>query len=130
MARSYTIATAALALGTSSKWVDNILSHHQVLGVIQERQGIARKLTIEALVTLGLIVTLIQDLGLSVPNAIKIAEEIARNEGRFRSAQGLTIEIDLAGFRTQLLNELDRAVEIAPVPKRGRPSSNKTGRLD
>jgi hypothetical protein len=130
MARAYTIATAALALGTSSKWLDNILSHHQIFGVIQARQGIARKLTIEALIILGLIVTLIQDLGLPVSNAIKTAEEIARNEGKFRSTQGLTIEIDLAGFRTQLLEELERAVEIAPAPKRGRPPSNKTGRLD
>jgi hypothetical protein len=130
MARAYTIATAALALGTSSKWLDNILSHHRVVGVIQQRQGIARKLTIEALVVLGLIVTLIQDLALPVPNAIRIAEEIAQNEGKFRSAHSLSIEIDLATFRAALLEQLERAVEIAPVPKRGRPPSNKTGRLD
>jgi hypothetical protein len=110
--------------------LDNILSHHQIFGVIQERQGIARKLTIEALVILALIVTLSQDLGVPVPNAIKTAEEMARQQGRFRSTQGLTIEIDLAGFRAQLLDELERAVEIAPTPKRGRPPSNKTGRLD
>jgi hypothetical protein len=130
MARAYTIATAALALGTSSKWLDNILSHHHVVGVVQERQGVARRLTIEALVVLGLIVTLIQDLALPTSNAIKTAEEIARNGGRFRSAQGLSIEIDLAAFRIGLLDQLERAVEMAPVPKRGRPPSNKTGRLD
>jgi hypothetical protein len=87
-------------------------------------------LTVEALVVLALIVTLIQELGLPTPNAIKIAEEIARNEGRFRSAQGVRIEMDLSAFHRSLLERLERAVEIAPVPRRGRPPSNKTGRLD
>jgi hypothetical protein len=130
MARAYTIATAALALGTSSKWLDNVLSHHRVVGVMQERQGVSRRLTVEALVVLALIVTLIQELALPTPNAIKVAEEIARNEGRFRSAQGVSIKMDLSAFRLSLLERLERAVEIAPVPKRGRPPSNKTGRLD
>jgi hypothetical protein len=130
MARAYTIATAALALDTSTKWLDNILSHHRVSGVMQKRQGVARKLTVEGLIVLALIVTLIQELSLPTPAAIKVAEEIAKNEGKPRSAQGLKIDIDLDAFRTQLLERLDHAVEVAPMPRRGRPPSNKTGRLE
>jgi hypothetical protein len=129
MARAYTIATAALALDTPIKWLDNVLSHHRVLGVVQERQGVARKLTVDGLVVLALIVTLVQELALPTQSAIKIAEEIAQNAGRFRSPQGLNIAVDLLAFRTALLSRLERAVEIAPAPKRGRPPSNKTGRL-
>jgi len=130
MARAYTIATAALALGTSVKWLDNVLSHNRVSGVAQERQGISRRLTVEGLLVLALVVLLIQELGLPTPRAIVLAEDLAKNEGRYMAQQGLNIALDLPSFRIRLLERLENAVEIAPVPKRGRPRRNKTGRLD
>ena len=130
MARAYTIATAALALGTSVKWLDNVLSHNRVLGVTQERQGIARRLTVEALLVLALVVLLIQELGLPTSKAITLAEDLLSNDGRYSAQQGLNLGLDLSSFRVQLLEKLENAVEIAPVPKRGRPPRNKTGRLD
>jgi|SRR6267378_1146669 len=130
MARAYTIATAALALGTSVKWLDNVLSHNRVLGVSQERQGISRRLTVEALLVLALAVLLIQELGLPTSKAITLAEDLAKNEGRYSAQQGLNLGLDLRSFQIQLLQKLERAVEIAPIPKRGRPPRNKTGRLD
>ncbi len=130
MARAYTIATAALALGTSVKWLDNVLSHNRVSGVAQERQGISRRLTVEGLLVLALVVLLIQELGLPTPRAIVLAEDLAKNEGRYMAQQGLNIALDLPSFRIRLLERLENAVEIAPVPKRGRPPRNKTGRLD
>jgi ABC-type amino acid transport substrate-binding protein len=130
MPRAYTIATAALALGTSVKWLDNVLSHNRVPGVAQERQGISRRLTIEALLVLALAVLLIQELGLLTGRAIELAEELAKNEGRFIAERGLILGLDLTSFRVRLLESLENAVEIAPVPRRGRPPGNKTGRLD
>lgn len=130
MARAYTIATAALALGTSVKWLDNVLSHNRVSGVAQERQGISRRLTVEGLLVLALVVLLIQELGLPTLKAIGLAEDLAKNEGRYMAQQGLNIALDLPSFRIRLLERLENAVEIAPVPKRGRPPGNKTGRLD
>jgi len=130
MARAYTIATAALALGTSVKWLDNVLSHNRVSGVAQERQGISRRLTVEGLLVLALVVLLIQELGLPTLRAIVLAEDLAKNEGRYMAQQGLNIALDLLSFRIRLLERLENAVEIAPVPKRGRPPGNKTGRLD
>ena len=130
MARAYTIATAALALGTSVKWLDNVLSHNRVSGVAQERQGISRRLTVEGLLVLALTVLLIQELGLPTPKAIVLAEDLAKNEGRYMAQQGLTVALDLPSFRIRLLENLENAVEIAPVPKRGRPPQNRTGRLD
>ena len=130
MARAYTIATAALALGTSVKWLDNVLSHNRVSGVAQERQGISRRLTVEGLLVLALTVLFIQELGLPTPKAIVLAEDLVKNEGRYMAQQGLTVALDLPSFRIRLLENLENAVEIAPVPKRGRPPGNKTGRLD
>ena len=130
MARAYTIATAALALGTSVKWLDNVLSHNRVLGVTQERQGISRRLTVEGLLVLALALLLIQELGLPMPKAIALAEQLARNEGRYIAERDLSLGLDLASFRARLLESLENAVEVAPIPRRGRPPRNKTGRLD
>jgi hypothetical protein len=130
LARAYTIATAALTIGTSVKWLDNVLSHNRVSGVAQERQGVARRLTVDGLVVLALAVLLIRELGLSTSKAIAVAQLVARNEGRYTVPQGLTLALDLSRFRADLLERLERAVEIAPVPKRGRPPKSKTGRLE
>lgn len=130
MPRAYTITTAALALGTSTKWLDNVLSHHRVAGVAQERQGVSRRLTVEGLLVLGLAVLLIQELGLPTPKAILLSENLAKNDGTYVGPQGLNVGIDLPSFRAQLLESLENAVEIAPAPRRGRPPLNKTGRLD
>ncbi len=130
MPRAYTVATAALALGVPVKWVDNILSHNRVTGIRQERQGVARRLSIEGLLILALTALVIDELGMSTTKAIVVAEGIVKNGGRYPVAQGLSIELDLAGFQTGLLEQLENAVEIAPAPRRGRPPTNRTGRLD
>jgi len=130
MPRAYTVATAALALGVTAKWLDNILSHNKVPGIRQERQGIARHLSIEGLMILGLTALLNSELGLPTAEAIRVAGEIAKTNGQYFAKQGLSVQIDLASFQASLLERLENAVEIAPVPRRGRPPANKTGRLD
>lgn len=130
MPRAYTVATAALALDVPAKWVDNILSHHTVSGVDQQRQGVARKLSIDGLLVLGLTTFLIQEVGAPAPKAIGIAEALLRNKGRYESPRGLSLILDLSAFQTSLLERLENAVEMAPVPRRGRPAANKTGRLE
>ena len=130
MARAYTIATAALALGTTAKWLDNVLSHNRVTGVAQDRQGVSRRLTVEGLLVLALTALLIQELGLPTSKAIGVAQDLASNQGRYIARQGLNLELDLLSFRAQLLERLESAVEIAPIPTRGRHPTNKTGRLE
>ena len=130
MARAYTIATAALALGTSSKWLDNTLSHYRVMGVVQQKQGVSRRLTIEGLLTLAVTLALTQEVGSTVADGIEIAEKLIAAGGGYESQRGLRIELDLQEFRDRLLSQLERAVEVAPLPRRGRPPKNTTGRLD
>jgi hypothetical protein len=130
MPRAYTVATAALAIGMPIKWVDNILSHNKLIGIRQERQGVARRISVDGLLVLALTALLIQELGLSTAKAIIVAEGIVNSGGRYSAAQGVSIELDLAAFQSGLLEHLEHAVEIAPVPRRGRPPKNKTGRLD
>jgi hypothetical protein len=130
MARAYTVATAALTLGTSVKWLDNVLSHNRVSGIAQGRQGVSRRLTVEGLVGLALAVLLVREIGLPIAKAIAVAENLAKNEGRYIASRGLMLTLDLSSFRADLLERLENAVEVAPIPKRGRPHKNKTGRLD
>jgi len=130
MARAYTIATAALTLEMPAKWLDNTLSHIKIPGVRQEKQGVARRITIDGLLVLSIAALLINELGLSLSRAAKMAETLASNNGLYASPGGVGIQLDLDGLRFKLLERLEHAVEVAPIPKRGRPPKNKTGRLD
>jgi hypothetical protein len=130
MARAYTIATAALTLEMPSKWLDNTLSHVKIPGVLQEKQGVARRITIDGLLILSIAALLINELGISLSRAARLAETLASNNGLYTSPGGLAMQLDLEGLRFNLLERLEHAVEVAPAPKRGRPPKNKTGRLD
>ena len=130
MARAYTIATAALTLEMPVKWLDNTLSHIDIPGVFQERQGVARRITIDGLVILSITSLLINQLGLSLSRAVNMAEKLASTNGLYTSPSGIGIQLDLERLRINLLERLEQAVEIAPIRKRGRPPKNKTGRLD
>jgi hypothetical protein len=130
MPRAYTVATAALTLGTSAKWIDNILSQHVIGGVQKKRQGISRRLSIDGILVLAIVDQLIRELGLPRPHAIQLAESLLRNGGRYETARGLSIALDLNAAHKHLVERLESAVEAAPVPRRGRPPTNKTGRLD
>jgi hypothetical protein len=130
MARAYTIATAALTLEMPAKWLDNTLSHIKIPGVRQEKQGVARRITIDGLLVLSIAALLINELGFSLSRAVGMAETLASNNGLYTSPGGVGIQLDLDGLRFKLLERLEHAVEVAPIPKRGRPPRNKTGRLD
>jgi hypothetical protein len=113
-----------------AKWIDNALSHNKVPGVHQQRQGIARRLTVDGLLILAVASILVRELGAPLAVALQIAQLLILNEGHYAVTPGVRIEVDLNNLRTNLLARLESAVEIAPVPKRGRPAKNKTGRLD
>ena len=130
MASAYTIATAALTLRVEAKWLDNTLSHIRVPGVKQERQGVARRITIDGMVILGIAALLVHELSMPLAAAIGIAQGLARNGGEHTTREGVWIRLNLERLRSTLLERLETAVEIAPLPKRGRPPRTKTGRLD
>ncbi len=130
MPRAYTVAAAALALDMPLKWLDNVLSHNQVPGIHQSRQGVARRLTIEGLLILTIATLLIRELGVPLASALKLAQRMAVGDGTHTSPAGVRIQLHLEALKARLLERLANAVEIAPSPKRGRPAKNKTGRLE
>jgi hypothetical protein len=131
MSRAYTVATAALTLQVPTKWVDNVLSHYRLTGVRQSRQGVSRRLSPDGILVLAVAQVLIESLGTPVGRAIELANEVTKNHGRYDFPRlGLSVAFDLPRFSAELFTRLERAVEIAPAPKRGRPVTSKTGRLD
>lgn len=121
MPRAYTVATVALALQVSPKWVDNILSHHSVHGVTGGRQGIARQVTVEGLLHLKLTQLIIHDLGVATAAALALATRVIQTGGRYSSGSGIVVQADLPVIRARILDSLTQAVESAPHPRRGRP---------
>ena len=130
MPRAYTAATAAVALGVPTKWIDNALSHHKVAGVTQQRQGIPRRLTIDGLLVLSVALLLTADFGSSLGNALEIARDLVVGAGSLQTSNAISIKIDLQSLKDRLLSRLEHAVEVAPLPRRGRPPKNTTGRLE
>ena len=130
MPRAYTIATAALALQVSNKWIDNTLSHYRVQGVTQERQGVARRLSVESLTILAIALGLVTDLETPLAKALTLATALLTSGGRLALPSGAKIQVEIEQTSAALLDRLEHAVEIAPLPRRGRPPQKATGRLE
>ena len=123
---AYTIAAAAVTLGVSRKWVDNVLSHHAVPGVLQTRQGIVRRVTPEGLLNLEVAIRLNRDLALPIGRALSAAAQLIESEGGEVSIgkdPPLRVQLDLGVLRRAVNTRLARALEITPTPRRGRPRS-------
>ena len=117
--RAYTVATAAVTLKMPVKWVDNVLSQHRIEGVVHRRQGIARRLTVKAIMTLDVALRLSRMLGASMSASLHLAAQLL--EGEPTAGEGITISIDRSSLEAELIDRLAHAVEIAPSPRRGRP---------
>ena len=122
--RAYTVAATAVTLGVSKKWVDNVLSHHQVHGVHQARQGILRRVTPAGLLTLEIALSLGRVLGVPIARALEISNDlIAAREGEVQLAQSpsIILRADVDAAARVLDARLERALEMTPIPRRGRP---------
>lgn len=120
--RSYTIATAAVTLNVPEKWLDNTLSHHRVDGVIQSRQGVSRKLAPKGVLTLHLALRLIRSASMPLAPALALAARLANSEGNsIFFVPGVYLTVNLTQLSAELVSALAYAVEVTPVPRRGRP---------
>lgn len=121
--RAYTVATAAVALRVSNKWVDNVLSRYSLHGVTQSRQGIARRLTVEAVIVLEIALRLGRSLEIPLATSLRIARALAAHGRAGDEFPGTLIHltVDLEAVRATVAARLADAVESTPVPRRGRP---------
>jgi hypothetical protein len=117
--RAYTVATAAFTLRMPVKWVDNLLSHHQLRGVTGGTQGHARRLSLDAIVTLAVALSLWKTLRAPIRSCLHIAESL--EDGKHIAGDGIVVSVPLASIRAETVDRLSHAVETVPVPRRGRP---------
>ena len=122
--RAYTVATTAVTLDMPRKWVDNTLSHFDVPGVRQSRQGVSRKLSPRAVLILAIGLRLVKALGVPMNIALPLAAQLAEPgvaEPRIEIAGGIWLEMDVASVARDIEARLAQAVELTPIPRRGRP---------
>lgn len=118
--RGYTVVASGVALDVEYKWLDNLLSHHAVAGVRQARQGITRTLPYSALRIIAVALELIAALQVPLPLALAWAARLTGGQNP-AEAGNLQISVDLDSIDRWLFDRLAYAVEVAPVPRRGRP---------
>ena len=120
--RFYDVAMAALAIGAPQKWVDNLLSHHDVPNVVAARRGVARRIPHSALLHLALARDLHVEIGVSVRDALRLAAQLLGTDDRPVHESGhVRVTFDRDGLERSLDARLRDALESAPTPRRGRP---------
>jgi hypothetical protein len=122
--RAYTVAAVAVTLGVSNKWLDNVLSHHRIPGVVQGTQGVSRRLTPQAIVLLELAVRITNAVGSSIGKALSLAgAAVQQGPGIVTLELGgsLQLSMDLDAVTGHVYSRMAEAVELTPVRRRGRP---------
>ena len=122
--RAYTVAATAVTLGVTRKWVDNVLSHHRVDGVHQARQGILRRVTPTGLLNLEIALGLGRALGIPIARALDISNDLMAARGGEIQLSGpplITLRVDVDTMERALNARLEHALEMTPIPRRGRP---------
>jgi hypothetical protein len=103
--------------------------------VTQARQGVRRKLTPQAVATLEIALRLIRRLGMPAGQALRVSSELMSGVTRdspvagYDISPGITLTIDSARLIEDVAARLADAVEIAPLPRRGRPPGSKPSNL-
>ena len=124
MQRVYDVRTAALATGTTAKWVDNLLSHHQLPGVAQGRQGVQRQLSDIGLVAIELTRLLHERAAIPVWKAAQLAVTclaIERDIAHITIGDDVTLVVDIASVQRRLHHAVVAAMEATVRVRRGRP---------
>lgn len=120
--RAYTIAVAALALEADVKWLDNLLSHHQVRGVARKKQGIQRQIPPDSLLVIAVARVLIESLSLPIGKALEVASRLVGSPASSAELPPLLVlHADVRAIADRLQERLADAVEGAAKRPRGRP---------
>ena len=125
MARSYSARITALIAGVQPKWLDNLLSRHELPGVSRGRQGLARRISDDGILAVELCRILNHELGVSLAQAADIATRCMASspdsELRYSTPSGLTISLPIPVVRARLRDRIMHAVEMVADAPRGRP---------
>ena len=125
MNRAYSLRLIALTTGVDGRWLDNLLSRHQIPGVSRQRRGVERRINDEALLAIELVRVLNLELGVSMATAVAVAAHMLapQSAGMYRTTSGLTLTLSIAELRQRLRARLLESLEFVARIPRGRPRS-------
>ena len=125
MSRSYSARITALITDTKPKWLDNLLSRHELPGVSRSRQGVERRISDEGLLAVELCRILNLELGVSLAQAVGISAQCLRDASasvlRYMTPSGLALTLSIVATRARLRDRTMDAVEMVAAVPRGRP---------
>jgi hypothetical protein len=122
MARHYHIDIAVFAAESDRKWVDNLLSHFDVPGVENAKQGVARQLSHSGIYHVALTRRLWNEAGMSVEAALLAARRLLSDPaGRLLLAPAVELTLDRQAFLSAVDARIAEAVESIVPARRGRP---------
>ena len=122
--RLYSVAVVSLALGAPLKWADNLIAHHQIPEVRSRARGVARGVSWAGLVRIALIRELHLAMGCGVRDAVALSARLLHApDGIVPVGPWATLGFDRRALETDLQQRLAAALESAPRPRRGRPTS-------
>ncbi len=130
MPRAYSVRLVSLTLSTPLKWLDNLLSHHDLPGVVGGRQGVERQISGEGLLAIEMSRLLTSDLGVPVSRAVALVNFALANRVANRLTceldSGVTLAFDAERIERRLRQRMTEAVESLGHVKRGRPRLPRT----
>lgn len=120
---------AAIVLDVPVKWVDNVLSHHDVPGILRTDRGVARRIDDVGLLALALCRLLSAELGVPLARAAVLASNVvaarASSSGRLDVANGLSLNLALDDIERRLKSRVGDAIEAVAHVRRGRPTRRR-----
>jgi hypothetical protein len=125
MPRSYSVRLIALTLRVPAKWLDNLLSHHELPGIIGGRQGLERQITDDGLLAIELARALTLDLGIPLSRAVAfarsaLADPVAAEKG-LAVGSVVVMSFRIPDIEVRLRAQLMEAMEAIGRIPRGRP---------
>src|SRR6266545_1121432 len=107
MSRTYNIALVAVTIGATPKWVDNLLSHHDIIvRAPRGRQGVQRRITDEGLLAIELTRLLSHEFGVPLGRAANLSrkalESKSGSEARIATDSGVTLVFNLTAIEHRL----------------------------
>jgi hypothetical protein len=129
MGRSYSARVTAVIAGVHPKWLDNLLSRHELPGIVRGKQGLARRISDDGILAVEVCRILNLELGVSLSRSAEIASLCLRSdreaELHYSTGSGLVLSLSIPATRARLRDRTRDAIETAADVPRGRPPGSR-----
>ena len=118
----YDLAAVAVAIESTPKQLDNLLSRNEVDGVERKTRGVTRRISLDAAVAINIAWRLAEATNVPIASALDLSRRLTVDSDHSIAIDDrLTLAVNYAGIRADTLARLDAAVETVGRRRRGRP---------